>query len=58
MSFAIMFMGSSYPVPASAMTQIDETHWVLDVRAVVNPDFRSLRDVCLFLTTPGSLDAR
>ncbi|CAG9464219.1 unnamed protein product [Pedinophyceae sp. YPF-701] len=55
--FAVLFVGNSFPIPSTSLQQVDATHWVLDVCAAVGPNYQDLKDVCLFLTQPGSLDA-
>mmetsp|Transcript_9014 Transcript_9014/g.19382 ORF Transcript_9014/g.19382 Transcript_9014/m.19382 type:complete len:193 (+) Transcript_9014:81-659(+) len=54
--FGVFFVGHSYPIFASHFTQVDPTHWVLDVCTTVIPNFWDLKEVSLFLTQPNSLE--
>uniref|UniRef100_A0A7S0UKF1 Hikeshi-like C-terminal domain-containing protein n=1 Tax=Polytomella parva TaxID=51329 RepID=A0A7S0UKF1_9CHLO len=55
--FGVFFSGASYPIFSSSCTQIDASHWVLDVCTSVAPNYWDLKEVSLFLTAPGALEA-
>lgn len=50
--FGVIFIGASFPIAASAFTQADATHWVLDVSASVSQSWQTLKEVVLFLGRP------
>lgn len=50
--FGVLFVGTSYPIPASSLQQVDPTHWVLDVCTAVRPDYWELKEASLFLAGP------
>jgi hypothetical protein len=54
--FGTFFVGNSFPITSANLTQVDPTHWVLDVCSLVRPDYWELKEVALFLLTPNSLD--
>ncbi|KAK9820001.1 hypothetical protein WJX72_004989 [[Myrmecia] bisecta] len=54
--FGSFFVGHSFPITSANFVNVDATHWVLDVGATVNPDYQALKEVALFLLTPGALD--
>ena len=54
--FGLVFVGKSFPVDASQVAQISQTNWVLDVTQSVTPAFTDLKEICLFLSSPASLD--
>lgn len=54
--FGVFFVGHSYPVTSANFTQVDATHWVLDVCTSVLPNFWDLKEVALFLLQPNSLE--
>ncbi|KAK9835875.1 hypothetical protein WJX74_009968 [Apatococcus lobatus] len=51
-AFAVSFVGTSFPITNQAFKQVDPTHWVLDVAVGVTPDYRSLKEVMLFMERP------
>ncbi len=48
--FAVTFIGKSPMIPGAGFSQVDATHWVLDVVSAVTPDYRDLKEIALFLT--------
>ncbi|KAJ3674108.1 hypothetical protein LUZ60_006100 [Juncus effusus] len=50
--FGFLFPERTYPLDASSLTQIDPTHWILDLSAFPSP---ALTQICLFLLSPTSL---
>ena len=54
--FGLVFVGKSFPVDASQVAQISQTNWVLDVTQSVTPVYTDLKEICLFLSSPASLD--
>ena len=54
--FGLVFVGKSFPVDASQVAQISQTNWVLDVTQSVTPAYTDLKEICLFLSSPASLD--
>ncbi|WIA11762.1 hypothetical protein OEZ85_011856 [Tetradesmus obliquus] len=54
--FGVLFVGNSYPITSDYFAQVDPTHWVLDVCSLVKPQYWELKEVCLFLTAPDTLD--
>lgn len=54
--FAVCFIGHSYPIPGETFTSAGPRQAVLDVVSTVTPQFWNLKEVALFLTTPGALD--
>lgn len=49
-AFGVLFVGSSFPVPGTAFTQTDPTHWVSNI--VLNRDkhYRHIYMYTLILT--------
>ena len=47
--FGLCFPKASYVLTNEHLQQIDATHWTLDLRTLVGPEFHKVRDVCLFL---------
>jgi protein Hikeshi len=54
-AFAVCFIGKTCAIPSSAFTQVDPTHWLLDVTATISPQHDQLTEVSLFLTGPNVL---
>jgi hypothetical protein len=54
--FGTFFVGNSFPITSANLTQVDPTHWVLDVCSLVRPDYWELKEVALFLVAPNTLD--
>ncbi|GBF96836.1 hypothetical protein Rsub_09692 [Raphidocelis subcapitata] len=50
--FGLLFVGCSFPIPASGLQQVDPTHWVLDACSAVRPDYWELKEATLFLSGP------
>jgi hypothetical protein len=55
MLFGIIFVKRSFVIPSEAFTQVDATHWVLDVSALTGGAYIDVRDVCLFVPGGGLL---
>lgn len=55
MLFGIIFVRRSFVISSDRFTQVDATHWVLDLAALVGPAFVDVRDVCLFVPDGGLL---
>jgi hypothetical protein len=55
MLFGIIFVRNSYVVPSESFTQVDATHWTLDVSALGGGAYADVRDVCLFVPAAGLL---
>ena len=56
-TFAVCFIGSSFPIPGDSFTQAGPSQVVLDVVTTITPQFWDLKEVALFLTAPNVLDA-
>ena len=48
-------MKRSFVIPSTSFTQVDATHWTLDVSALTGGAFGEVRDVCLFVPGGGLL---
>ena len=55
-SFAVCFIGSSFPIPGDSFAQAGPSQVVLDVVTTITPQFWDLKEVALFLTAPNVLD--
>jgi len=57
MLFGVIFVRRSYVISSESFVQVDATHWVLDVSALVgcNGEAADVRDVCLFVPEAGGL---
>lgn len=55
MLFGIIFVKRSFVIASEAFTQVDATHWVLDVSALTGGAYIDVRDVCLFVPGGGLL---
>ena len=56
MLFGVLFLRRSCPIGSDAFTQVDSTHWVLDLAPLVTAaQCLDVRDVCLFLPSNGLL---
>ncbi len=55
MLFGIIFVRRSFVIGSEAFTQVDATHWVLDLTQLVGAAFADVRDVCLFVPGGGLL---
>ena len=55
MLFGIIFVRRSFVIPSDAFTQVDATHWTLDVSALCGGAHADVRDVCLFVPGAGLL---
>ncbi|KAG7672601.1 hypothetical protein Ndes2526B_g08876 [Nannochloris sp. 'desiccata'] len=53
--FAACFPTKSCAIPNTAWTQVDATHWLLDVTSTVSQQHTDLKEICFFLTAPNSL---
>lgn len=53
--FGVCFVGNSFPIPDQNFMRVDPTHWVLDICTAVTPNVLALKEVALFLATPGAL---
>ena len=49
MLFGIIFIKRSFVITSDSFTQVDATHWVLDLTALVGQSFVDVRDVCIFV---------
>ncbi|XP_010242568.1 PREDICTED: protein OPI10 homolog [Nelumbo nucifera] len=47
--FGVLFPNRSFPMDISTFTQIDTTHWVLDMNTFVGEAYDQIRDMCIFL---------
>nr|GMD21194.1 protein OPI10 homolog [Ipomoea batatas] len=47
--FGVVFPNRSFPMDISSFTQIDTTHWLLDMNTFVGEAYDSIREVCIFL---------
>jgi hypothetical protein len=54
--FGLCFPKASYVLTNEHLQQIDATHWILDLRTLVGPEFYKVRDVCLFLANAEGID--
>ena len=54
--FALCFIGQSFPIPYEVFTCTSPTQYVLDVVTTVTSQVSDLKEVALFLTSPGVLD--
>eukprot|EP01024_Parvocaulis_polyphysoides_P044674 TRINITY_DN41336_c0_g1_i3.p1 TRINITY_DN41336_c0_g1~~TRINITY_DN41336_c0_g1_i3.p1 ORF type:complete len:188 (+),score=20.50 TRINITY_DN41336_c0_g1_i3:32-595(+) len=54
--FGVFFVGQSFPITNQHFTQVDPTHWVLDVASTVTTDLEKLKEVTLFLLQPNVMD--
>ena len=54
--FGVVFVGQSFPIDSSAFQQSGPHNWILDVTQCVNPNFSQLKEICLFLSQPNTLD--
>ncbi|KAJ4750881.1 hikeshi-like protein [Rhynchospora pubera] len=50
--FGLLFPERTYPMDPTSLTQIDPTHWILDLSPFPSPP---LHQVCIFLLSPSSL---
>jgi hypothetical protein len=53
--FAACFPTKSCAIPNTSWTQIDATHWLLDVTSTVSQQHSDLKEIAFFLTAPNSL---
>ncbi|XP_057500942.1 protein OPI10 homolog [Actinidia eriantha] len=53
--FGVVFPNRSFPMDISRFTQIDTTHWILDMNTFVGEAYDSIREVCIFLLNGLSL---
>eukprot|EP00250_Pteridium_aquilinum_P018228 c23995_g1_i1 orf=231-1013(+) len=47
--FGVLFPSRSYPLDVSNFTQMDQTHWVLDMSIFVGESYDEVKDICIFL---------
>lgn len=47
--FGVVFPNRSFPMDISSFTQIDPTHWLLDMNTFVGEAYDSIRELCIFL---------
>ncbi|KAL8532302.1 hypothetical protein ACS0TY_008775 [Phlomoides rotata] len=47
--FGVVFPNRSFPLDISTFTQIDTTHWLLDMNHFVGESYDSIREICIFL---------
>jgi len=57
MLFGICFLKRSFVLTSNDFVQVDATHWVLDLRQFVGPNFHEVKDVCLFLPNGSVVDS-
>ena len=55
MLFGCIFVRRSFVIPSESFTQVDATHWTLDVSALAGGAYGDVRDVCLFVPGAGLL---
>ncbi|KAJ0987558.1 hypothetical protein J5N97_005914 [Dioscorea zingiberensis] len=55
--FGVVFPEHSFPLDMSAFSQIDPLHWLLDISSLAGEAYHSVKEVCVFLLSPGSLPA-
>ena len=55
MLFGVIFVKRSFVIPSTSFTQVDATHWTLDVSSLTGGAFGEVRDVCLFVPGCGLL---
>lgn len=53
--FGVVFLKKSQPLTSDNFTQVDATHWVLDLAQQGVADYTSIRDVSVFLTAGSVL---
>lgn len=53
--FGVLFPSRSYPLDASNFTQVDPTHWVLDMSIFVGESYDEVKDICIFLVDELSI---
>eukprot|EP00249_Psilotum_nudum_P015571 c25398_g1_i1 orf=846-1679(+) len=53
--FGVLFPSRSFPMDASSFTQIDSTHWVMDMNVFVGEGYDQVKEMCLFLLNEFSL---
>lgn len=53
--FGVLFPNRSYPMDASNFTQIDSTHWVLDMSVFVGESYDQVQEICVFLLDEFSI---
>lgn len=53
--FGVIFPNRSYPMDASNFTQVDSTHWVLDMSIFVGESYDEVKEICLFLLNEFSI---
>ncbi|KAL6537700.1 hypothetical protein OROMI_012723 [Orobanche minor] len=47
--FGVLFPNRSFPLDISTFTQIDTTHWLLDMNHFVGESYDSITEICIFL---------
>ncbi|XP_023526567.1 protein OPI10 homolog isoform X2 [Cucurbita pepo subsp. pepo] len=47
--FGVVFPNRSFPMDISAFSQIDTSHWVLDMNTFVGEAYDQIREMCIFL---------
>ncbi|KAL6993275.1 hypothetical protein U1Q18_011390 [Sarracenia purpurea var. burkii] len=53
--FGVVFPNRSFPMDMSSFSQIDTTHWLVDMNTFVGEAYDSIREVCIFLLNTLSL---
>ncbi|KAL3838730.1 hypothetical protein ACJIZ3_023321 [Penstemon smallii] len=53
--FGVVFPNRSFPLDSSTFTQIDTTHWLLDMNHFVGESYDSIREICIFLLNSFTL---
>ncbi|KAL7094324.1 hypothetical protein ACP275_11G096100 [Erythranthe tilingii] len=53
--FGVVFPNRSFPLDISTFTQIDGTHWLLDMNHFVGESYDSITEICIFLLNTYSL---
>ncbi|KAL8161173.1 hypothetical protein V2J09_012662 [Rumex salicifolius] len=47
--FGVIFPNRSFPMDISAFSQIDTTHWILDMNTFVGDSYHQVKELCIFL---------
>ncbi|XP_071723215.1 uncharacterized protein [Rutidosis leptorrhynchoides] len=55
--FGVVFPNRSFPMDISTFSQIDTTHWILDMNTFVGEAYDQIREVCIFLLNNFTLPA-
>ncbi|KAH9299822.1 hypothetical protein KI387_031504 [Taxus chinensis] len=53
--FGVVFPNRSFPMDMSSFSQIDTTHWILDMNYFVGEAYDQVKEICIFLLNEFSL---